>query len=352
MVWDGSISKKMLTFAVEIIQRLLYRMKTKTVILLSILLMAWSAADAQERRLWRMLKHNDSLMTQRYRSSELDTMYITRPQTKWTVIGRLNVSGAKLEVEGIEMGTPFRSEMKADYKSTLSFGVNYLGLSLNMALNPAKMMGKYKDFELNLNSYGNRWGFDFIYQNAQNFTGWHEAEGSPRIELPPEVLKMKTLNVNAYYAFNNRRFSYPAAFTQSYIQRRSAGSFLLAVSGQGQNAQTKSQYESELKVTNIGLGAGYAYNWVPGRHWLLHLSAIPTFTVYSNTSLTVNNERIPLDYHFPEVIITSRGSVVRQIGNMFVGMSMVFNFTNIGDVKQLSVHNMKWRTRLFVGFRF
>lgn len=278
-------------------------------------------------------------------------MYITRPKTKWTIRGRLNVSGADLEIKGKQFGVPFHSKMKADYKSTLSLGINYLGVSLSLALNPAKMLGKYNDFELNLNSYSNRWGFDFIYQNAHNFTGWHDAEGQPRIELPADVLKLKTLNLNAYYTFNHRRFSYPAAFSQSYIQRRSAGSFLLAVSGQGQRAETKGQYESRLNVTNIGIGGGYGYNWVPWSHWLFHLSSTPTLTVYSNTSLNVNNERIPLKYHFPEVIITARGAIVRQIGNMFVGVTMVYNFTNIGDQNELAIHNNKWRTRLFLGFR-
>ena len=228
---------------------------------------------------------------------------------------------------------------------------NQFGSQLPRCINPAKLLGKYKDFEINLNSYNNRWGFDFIYQDARNFKGWHETEGQSRLELPPEVLTLKSLNVNAYYAFNHRRFSYPAAFTQSYIQRRSAGSFLLAVSGQGQRAKTKAQYESLLNVTNIGIGAGYGYNWVPSRHWLLHISSLPTFTVFSNTSLTVNDERIPLKYRFPEVIITARGAVIRQFGNMFVGMTMVYNFTNIGDENELSIHNDKWRTRLLVGLR-
>ena len=307
--------------------------------------------DVQAQKLWRMLKHNDSIMSQRYRSGNIDTLYITRPSTRWTLTGRINVSGAKLKMEGKQMGIPFRSEMTADYKSTISLGVNYLGVTLSMALNPAKLLGKYKDFEINLNSYNNRWGFDFIYQDARNFKGWHETEGQSRLELPPEVLTLKSLNVNAYYAFNHRRFSYPAAFTQSYIQRRSAGSFLLAVSGQGQRAKTKAQYESLLNVTNIGIGAGYGYNWVPSRYWLLHISSLPTFTVFSNTSLTVNDERIPLKYRFPEVIITARGAVIRQFGNMFVGMTMVYNFTNIGDENELSIHNDKWRTRLLVGLR-
>lgn len=308
-------------------------------------------ADAQTQKLQRMLRHNDSLMTVRYRSGNIDTNYITRPTTKWTIVARMNVSGAKIETEGMDNGIPFKSEMKADYKSTLSVGVSYLGFSLNAALNPAKLLGRYRDYELNFNSYGKRFGFDIIYQDAHNFKGWHDHEGMDRIVLPDGTLKVKTLNVNAFYVFNSRRFSYPAAFTQSYIQRRSAGSILLAASGQGQHATLDYTQKTDMKMTNIGLGMGYGYNFVPGEGWLLHISALPTFIVYSNTSMTFVDNRVPLSYHFPEVIITGRGAVVRQWHNKFLGMSMVFNFTNIGNEERLAVHNIKWRVRTFFGLR-
>ena len=172
-----------------------------------------------------------------------------------------------------------------------------------------------------------------------------------RIVLPDGTLKVKTLNVNAFYVFNSRRFSYPAAFTQSYIQRRSAGSILLAASGQGQHATLDYTQKTDMKMTNIGLGMGYGYNFVPGEGWLLHISALPTFIVYSNTSMNFGDNRVPLSYHFPEVIITGRGAVVRQWRNKFLGMSMVFNFTNIGNEERLAVHNIKWRVRTFFGLR-
>ena len=293
----------------------------------------------------------DSILTLNYRKGDVDTAYIIRPTTKWTVTARMNVSGAKIETEGIDNGRHFKSELTADYKSTLSVGVSYLGVSLNMALNPAKLMGKYDDFELNINSYGKRFGWDFIYQDAHNFTGWHDHEGMDRIELPADMLSVKTLNLNAYYTFNSRRFSYPAAFSQSYIQRRSAGSFLLAASGMGQHAKLDWEQKTDLKMTNIGIGAGYGYNYVPSEGWLLHISALPTFLVYSHTSMTFGDTRIPLPYHFPEVIITGRGAVVRQTSNIFYGLSMVFNFTNIGDEKSLALHNQKWRIRAFFGLR-
>ena len=245
--------------------------------------------------------------------------------------------------------------MKADYKSTLSVGVSYLGFSLNASLNPAKMLGKYSDYELNFNSYGRRFGFDVIYQDAKNYTGWTETDGMERVTLPADLLSMKTLNVNAFYVFNSRRFSYPAAFSQSYIQRRSAGSFLLAASGMGQrgtvNGERLDMEETAFKMTNIGLGAGYGYNYVPGQGWLLHISALPTFIVYSNTSMTFGDTKVPLKYHFPEVIITGRGAAVYQWAGKFLGLSMVFNFTNIGHEESLALHNIKWRIRTFFGLR-
>jgi len=305
------------------------------------------SSDRQEKA------QRDSILAARYnRMGNIDTTYITRPTTKWTITARLNVSGAEIEAKGIDNDQHFNSKMEANRKTTLSVGVSYLGFTLSAALNPAKLMGKYHDYELNFNSYGKRFGFDVIYQNAKNFTGWHDHEGMARIELPDGLLEVKTMNLNFFYVFNSRRFSYPAAFSQSYIQRRSAGSFLLAASGQGQHAKLDWEQGMQLKMTNIGIGAGYGYNYVPSQGWLLHISALPTFIVYSKTSMTFDGNRVPLHYHFPEVIITSRGAVVRQWGNKFLGMSMVFNFTNIGHDESLAVHNIKWRTRAFFGIRF
>ena len=79
------------------------------------IMMVMIGADAQTQKLQQMLRHNDSLMTVRYRSGNIDTNYITRPTTKWTIVARMNVSGAKIETEGMDNGIPFKSEMKADY---------------------------------------------------------------------------------------------------------------------------------------------------------------------------------------------------------------------------------------------
>ena len=104
-------------------------------------------------------------------------------------------------------------------------------------------------------------------------------------------------------------------------------------------------------MTNIGIGAGYGYNFVPHQGWLLHISALPTFIVYNNASMTFGGSQMDLKYHFPEVIITGRGAVVRQWGNKFLALTMVYNFTNIGNKNDFSIYNTKWRIRTIFGVR-
>jgi len=294
---------------------------------------------------------DNALSTRYYKTDNIDTAYVARPSMKWTLRIRANVSGTTIETEGKENGQHFKSKLEAERKTTLSVGVSYLGLSLSASINPAQLLGKYRDNEFYFTLYGKSFGCDFTYQDAKNFTGWHEQDGIGRINLPEDILSVKTFNANAYYIFNHRRFSYPAAFTQSYIQRRSAGSFMLAASVQAQHAFLDWDEDTDLKMTNIAIGAGYGYNFVPGRGWLLHISALPTFIVYSKTSVTLGDVPVPLNYHFPEVIITGRGAVVRQTARTFYGLTMKFNFTNIGNENSLAIHNIKWMVHTFFGFR-
>jgi len=300
------------------------------------------------------VRRTDSILSQRYWRTDVDTNYVIKPRIKFKITGRLNVSGARIKTEGIRNWQHFRVKLHADYKTTLSLAASYVGIAASVALNPAKLMGKYSDYETFIRSYGKRYGFDFIFQKAHTFSGWDDHEGLERINIPADMFKLRTFNVNAYYCFNHRKFSYPAAFTQSYIQRRSAGSFLLAISAQGQKGESESQseYEMSVKMSHIGIGGGYGYNYVPARNWLIHLSALPTFIVYSNTYIKFEDSQIPLKYHFPEVIIAGRSSIVRQINNMFTGVEMVYNFTSIGYRESLTIQNAKWRARLFYGVRF
>lgn len=171
------------------------------------------------------------------------------------------------------------------------------------------------------------------------------------------AIRQQALNVNLYYAFNSKRFSFPAAFSQSYLQRRSAGSFMVGASFDGQITdidanETANQQPINLKLIEIGIGAGYGYNLVAGKRWLFHASLLPTFDFYIHSRLKENGERINLHYRFPSLITTGRGAAVYSWRNQFAVASLIYNYSVVGDRDQLQVRRSKWRVRFTYGFRF
>lgn len=309
---------------------------------------------AQNNRIQKMYefnRHVDSLLNVRYNRVDFDTAYVTRPDSRWTISARTNVTGAKIGSKGKRDGQKFYSIMRAPHKSTVSLGVTYRGISVSMSLNPAKLAGRYSDTELSFSSFGRKFGIDVVYQKSNNFSGWLDYADQERIHIPSNILSLKTLNINGYYVFNNRKFSYPAAVNHTFIQKKSAGSFLLAVSGQGQKGVVNDDSGMQFSMTNIGIGGGYGYNYVPSKGWLIHLSATPTIIVYSNTSLSFLGESVPLKYSFPEVIISGRIAIVRQVGNLVFGVTSMSSVTNIGRPARLDVFNHKWTACAYVALR-
>lgn len=311
---------------------------------------------ADTARIHRRALVADSMLAERYYSpSGIDTMYIQRPSERLTLKVRFNVSGAVIRSIG-RLDNTYTSRLAADNKGTMSLGATYMGLTVGMALNPGALTGHYKDYEINVNSYGNRMGLDFAYQHARNFTGWIRTNYTDRQSIADDVIGMYSLNLNAYYAFNSTRFSYPAAFTQSYIQRRSAGSWLLAVSFQGQRINIRKADDAgtalmRLHIANLGIGGGYGHNFVMHHGWMVHVSLLPTLVVASTSRLWQRDQRIKMHNYFPEVIMTGRSAVIHSWKNYFAGTAMMFTYTNVGRPTTVRVEHNKWMVRTFVGMR-
>lgn len=104
-------------------------------------------------------------------------------------------------------------------------------------------------------------------------------------------LKRKTWGVNAYYFFNNRRYSQAAAYGFSKHQLRSAGSLLAGASVSHCNFTALYYYipdifkdeaddydenyeESIFNYTDVNLNVGYAYNWSISRRLLFNVTAL------------------------------------------------------------------------------
>lgn len=305
----------------------------------------------------KRLHQGDSLLSTRYSRIAFDTLYISRPKgVRWTVKVRGNISGADIKTEGNRNNVPYRGDIKSDYRGTMSFAVTYRGISLGFAINPAKLAGKSKDNELNLVSYGNRFGFDAAYLSSKTYSG-NVSAGNVESDISKGMVSQQAINFNAYYVFNGKRFSIPAAFTQSYIQRKSTGSIMAGISIDGQKVSIDPQAAINyaavtMKIIEIGIGAGYGYNLVAGKRWLFHLSALPTFDVFVRSHISEGSNKLNMSYHFPSVIITGRGAVVYSWKNKFVGATMVFTTSSVGSRNRLHVMRNKWRLRAFYGFRF
>ena len=119
------------------------------------------------------------------------------------------------------------------------------------------------------------------------YEDWDETENFPLID----PISVKTVSLDAYYLFNGKRFSYCAAYDQSVIQKRSAGSFMVG----GMYYYSNVEYDQGLnadfiffmndvgrmKQSMISVGPGYAYNFVPCKGLLISAMAMPMITFYN-----------------------------------------------------------------------
>ena len=336
------------------------RMKLVNTLLLIMALAGGTVVDAYAQKITQQQRRErmDSVLASRYYRTPYDTNYVVRPEGRLTLKVRLNQTGNTFHAKGTVNDVYSKADLSTSHKTTLSIGASYRGLSASLAINPSKMSGSYKDYEFNLNYYSSRISLDFSYQRAESLSGDIERMGNS-YSMESGDAKMKVVNLVGYYTFNHRRFSYPAAFNQSYIQRRSAGSWLAGISYQGGTIETTDDLKTrspkspdiQIRIGHIGIGGGYGYNLVLGQKWLLHLSILPTFVVYNYNKLIVNGERREAKHMRFNMIFNERAAVVYNFSpRYFAGATLVMN-NSVFDDEVVIVNQNKWRARAFFGFR-
>ena len=324
-----------------------------------ILLFAMVSDSAAQKLTQRQRRERmDSALAARYYKIPYDTNYVVRPQGRLTLKVRMNQTGNSIHAKGTVNGLYSKADLSTSHKTTFSLAAVYRGIGVGFAVNPAKWKGIYKDYEFNLNYYSNRLSLDLSYQRSESLAGDIKGDRGEQ-HLLDEDLKMKVLNMVGYYAFNHRRFSFPAAFTQSYIQRRSAGSWLAGISYQGGSIETTDKLKERnpnapdvrIYLGHVGIGGGYGYNWVLGNKWLLHFSMLPTFVVFNRNNMTVNGVRKKAKHMRFNMIFNERVAVVRNLSpRYFIGATLVMN-NSIFDDDVVVVNQNKWRARAFFGMR-
>ncbi len=129
--------------------------------------------------------------------------------------------------------------------------------------------GKTQSLDIQFHRYGRKLLLDVFFQR---YKGYYTQPAKDSVSLFPDIA-VRQIGVEVAYLFNGRKFSAKAAFEQSELQVRSAGTFILGggIYYNSIHAGTELLPVNETRINSeqIGMNAGYAYSWVMSRHWLL-----------------------------------------------------------------------------------
>lgn len=308
----------------------------------------------------------DSLLNARYHRKNYDTTYISRPEHKWTLKLRPKVSLFAVRTETLgnegEEGA-MKIDLLSDSKAKLSFSAGYSGVTLSFSIKPEKFQKvKELDYEMRFDVYTRKFGFETELSQITtlegpfhlDFTG-EDTTVSFDLDLPEGFVTQTNFFLSGYYVFNHRRFSYPAAFTQSFIQKRSAGSFIaganLGISELTVGDSTKNAELFNVANFYISLGIGYGYNVVLPHNWLIHVSAIPYLIVRNKAKCRFAGNVEDWQTKFPQFLFIARAAAIRSWDRWFAGLTTHFFYSYVGSTDLIQIRNRQWHFMGILGIR-
>ena len=229
--------------------------------------------------------------------SGVDRRYIDAPERPWQIIakGNMNQSSLSMNTQGsiADFEYSAKPHLKTEPSRYVGLWAGYRGYGLGYTVNVGGDKGSY----LTLGATGGAYGINVrvhSFENSSpnfNLTSSLIPEGSEDewqdVKLI-DPIKVRTIIADGYYLFNGKRFSYAAAYDQSLIQKRSAGSLMVG----GMYYYGSIRYDSDIngdlvyimhglgkiKLWQGSVGVGYAYNWVPVKGLLVNAMAMPMVT--------------------------------------------------------------------------
>lgn len=252
------------------------------------------------------------------------------------------------------------------------FGWRWIFLGYTFDVAHPKQLGKSTEFNLSL--YSSMLGCDFVkIKNSGNFRlrrtfGFDGVEDRQFSNFHFSGLDASMVSFSAYYVFNHRHFSYPAAYNQSTVQRKSCGSVMLGAGFSKQHLdfdykklptqliEDDEKLIDELKFSNINykyyyLSVGYAYNWVFARNCLLGVSAMPSLGIRKTKGEKLKGNELLLDLKNFSFDCTSRLGIVWNNTHWFVGGSFISHLY-VYRKNRMSLTNSVNYANLYAGFFF
>ena len=231
----------------------------------------------------------------------VDRNYIDAPKEPWQIIvkGNINQSDLKMRATGDIDIVSYKAEprLKTEPSKYIGLWAGYRGYGLGYTINTGGDKGSYFTVGATGGSYGVNVRVHSFENNRPSFSFSTDFDDliNEDIDLEEEDVELEdpirvhTVIADAYYLFNGKRFSYAAAYDQSVIQKKSAGSIMAgAMFYYGKiDYATKNNAEliylmrglGKVKLWQGSVGAGYAYNWVPVKGLLVNAMAMPMLTL-------------------------------------------------------------------------
>ena len=154
----------------------------------------------------------DSVLSQRYYKTPYDSNYVVRPEGRLTIKARMNQTGNTFHARGTVNDVYAKADLKTSHKTTFSLVAIYRGIGVGIAINPAKLGGVYKDYELNINYYSSRLSLDFSYQRSESLTGSIRLDDVPKhLEQGDVTMKVLNTTIASRFLLLSRRVIYSDA---------------------------------------------------------------------------------------------------------------------------------------------
>ena len=243
----------------------------------------------------------------------IDKRYIYVPERPWQLVLKNHINDMDMRVEsslseaylsnyGDRPHYDLKSVFKPKFTYNIGLWIGYRGYGLGYNISLSKSNGS----SFSIGATGSRYG---IYLRTRNFKTseldvdlwggniYGQIDESKKDFRVWDDIEISSLILDGYYMLNGKRFSYAAAYDQSVVQLRSAGSFMIGAMFYQSNidlAQPKNApviqsmgKKGKIKIQEAGIGFGYSYNWVPVKNLMVNVTAMPMLVFYNRKKATL-----------------------------------------------------------------
>ena len=329
----------------------------------------------------------------------VDRRYIDAPEKPWQFILRSSVSQTivSMKNDGVAAGEEYNTnaQLRTIPAQYVGLWAGYRGYGFGYTVNVGGDKGSYLTFGATGGSFGINVRIHSFENSKPNINmdsallTEEDLEEMKKVELI-DPIHVNTVIADGYYLFNGKKFSYAAAYDQSVIQKRSAGSFMVGAMyyyshinyANDENAAFILLMDDigRIKQWQLSIGAGYAYNLVPCRGLLINAMFMPMLTVYDrhktwrydsnlrdqaiNNVLYNEDELIESDYRLKEVplSVTDSHSPIALNFDTRLSLTYQWNWLFINAYGQFSRFHFKegcvkgtlldWYVNASIGVRF